>query len=467
MRWAALALIGAALAGCGGSSHTGTSAAPPSGTSTPSVTTPPASSTSSVVTAPQPPPVAPGADWPTYHAAGTRAGAVSTGPPLGHAHRLWSVPVDGAVYAEPLVVVGRVIVATENDSVYALNAATGARLWSVHLGTPVSGGSLPCGNIDPSGITSTPVADPAAGLVYAVMFGRGFRHVLVALDIGNGAVRWERPIDPPGGDYTTEQQRAALALSGGRVYVSYGGLFGDCGRYHGWVVSAPATGLSGPLQSYQVPSQNEGAIWAPSGPAVDAAGNLYVATGNGNSSSFDYGNAVIKLSAGLKPLSFFAPPNAGALNTTDSDLGSTGPLLLPGSRLFIIGKSGIAYLVDADSLGGLGNGLASLDLGSAAFGGDAYADGTIYVPTVAGIVAVRAGSDSLRVLWRQVAAPLPPIVAGPGVWAIGNGVLYQIDPATGAVRYRVSVGDTPQFATPSASGGRIFIGADERVQAFG
>ena len=260
------------------------------------------------------------------------------------------MPVDGAVYAEPLVVGGRVIVATENDSVYALDAATGARLWGVHLGTPVPGGSLPCGDIDPSGITSTPAVDPGSGTVYAVTYHSGFRHTLVALDVSTGAVRWERPIDPPGGDYKTEQQRAGLALANGRVYVSYGGLYGDCGRYHGWVVGASASGPTGGLVTYQVPSQNEGAIWAPSGPAVDSGGNLYVATGNGNSSSFDYGNAVIKLSAGLKPVSFFALPDAGALNTSDSDLGSTGPLLLPGSRVFIVGKSGIAYLLDADRL---------------------------------------------------------------------------------------------------------------------
>lgn len=317
MRWAALAVVCAALAGCGGSAHVGSPAA-----------TPPPPSTSSVTTARQPSPATPGADWPTYHANGTRTGAVWSGPALGHAHRLWSVPVDGAVYAEPLVVGGRVIVATENDSVYALDAATGARLWGVHLGTPVSGGSLPCGDIDRSGITSTPVVDPRSGTVYVVMYDSGFRHTLVALDVSSGAARWERPIDPPGGDYKTEQQRAGLALANGRVYVSYGGLYGDCGRYPGWVVSAPATGPSGPLETYQVPSENEGATWAPSGPAIDSAGNLYVSTGNGNSSSFEYGNVVIRLTPTLQQAAYFAPPNAGALNVSDTDLGSTGPVLL-------------------------------------------------------------------------------------------------------------------------------------------
>ena len=461
-------LVGAcgAATGCGGAAHTGSR-------TTPTPPPPPLSKTTSVPQASSTtvrrasPPAPREQDWPTYHQTGSRAGAVATGPPLGRVRRLWSAAVDGAVYAEPLVLGGRVIVATENDSVYAFDAANGARSWSVHLATPVPGGSLPCGNIDPSGITSTPVADPRSGVIYLVSYRTGFRHTLVALDVATGQVKWERGIDPPGGDETTEQQRAALALANHRVYVAYGGLFGDCGRYHGWVIGAPASGPTGNLVTYQVPSQNEGAIWAPSGPAVDHAGNLFVATGNGSSSSFDYGNAVIRLSPTLQPVSYFAPPNAGALSTSDTDLGSTGPELLPGSRAFIMGKSGVAYLLNAEHLGGLGNGLASLNLGAAAFGGDAYADGTLYVPTVAGIYALQVGEDTLRVRWRQTATSGSPIVAGRGLWAMANGNLYQLDAATGAVRYSVPVGQSAHFATPTASDGRIYIAADGRVQAFG
>jgi outer membrane protein assembly factor BamB len=375
--------------------------------------------------------------------------------------------VGGDVYAEPLVVGGRVIVATEDDDVYGLDAATGREVWEARLGRPVAGGSLPCGDIDPSGITSTPAADPAARTVYVVAFRAGFRHVLVALDLVTGGVRWERPIDPPGSDPRTEQQRAALAVSRARVYVSYGGLFGDCGRYHGWVIGAPASGAGGSLATYEVPSANEGAIWAPSGPAVDQAGNLYVATGNGSSSSFDFGNAVIRLTPQLKQTSFFAPADAGTLNTSDGDLGSTGPVLLPGSRAFIIGKAGIGYLADTDALGGLGAPVPSIRLG-AAFGGDAYSGGTLYVPTTSGIAAVQVAGGALHERWTQSAAALPPIVAGAGVWALSSGgTLYQLDPRTGAVRYHASVGDPAHFATPTAAGGRVYVAAGRRVQAFG
>lgn len=417
----------------------------------------------------QPPPASPPAataDWPTYHADSARTGAISAGPPLGRARKLWSTPIDGAVYAEPLVVDGRVLVATENDSVYAVDASTGQVRWRARLGTPVSGGSLPCGNVDPSGITGTPVADPSAGALYVVVYRSGFRHALVALDVRTGAVRWERPIDPPGGDYMTEQQRSALALSHGRVYVPYGGLFGDCGQYHGWVVGAPASGPGGSLITYRVPSANEGGIWAPPGAAVDQAGNLYVATGNGSSSSFDYGNAVIRLTPELQSTSFFAPSDAGALSTTDTDLGSTGPILLPGDRALIIGKSGVAYLLDARDLGGIGHSLASIKL-DPAFGGGAYAGGVLYIPTTSGIAAVGVAGNKLSPMWTQSAATLPPIVAGPGVWAIGGQTLYQLDPRSGDVRFSASVGEPAHFATPAAANGRVYVAAGGMLAAFG
>jgi outer membrane protein assembly factor BamB len=454
---AVLTVLGATLlAGCGGgAARVGSPSA-----------TPPRPSAKSVATARPPSSHSLGSDWPTYHAVNARTGAVKDGPPLRRVRHLWTVPVDGAVYAEPLVVHGRVIIATENDSVYALDAATGSRLWGVHLASPVSGGSLPCGNIDPSGITSTPVADPRRKVIYVVIYRSDFMHVLVALDAATGAVRWQRLINPPGEDPKTEQQRAALSLFRGRVYIPYGGLFGDCGQYHGWVLAAPESGPGGPLVTYRVPTKREGAIWATPGASLDAAGDLYVATGNGSSASFDFGNAVIRLSPGLRPLSYFAPPNSGELSTTDTDLGSTGPLPLPGSRVFIIGKSGVGYLLDAGDLGGIGNGLARINL-APAFGGDAYANGTIYVPTTAGITAVRVAGDSLKQRWTQSAATQSPILAGPGLWAIGGDTLYQLDPASGAVRFSASIGESAHFATPAASGGRIFVAADGRVQAFG
>jgi outer membrane protein assembly factor BamB len=458
--WALAGVVAIVLVACGGS-HPGRSATASRAAAGQAASPAPGVSRTAV------PPGGHAADWPTYHRQPARTGVDAAGPALGRVHRLWTAGVDGAVYAEPLVAGGKVIVATENDSVYAFDAATGHQAWRAHLGTPVSGGDLPCGNIDVSGITGTPVIDATAGVVYAVTFQR-FEHRLVALDLATGGVRWQRPIDPPGADPRTHQQRAALALSRARVYVAYGGLYGDCGNYHGWVLGAPASGPTGRVLAYRVPTGREGAIWAPSGPALDPAGNLYVATGNGSStSSFDFGNAVIRLTPTLHESGFFAPSNAAALSGADLDLGSTGPLLLPGSRAFIIGKTGVGYLLSTRRLGGIGHPLASRGICGAAFGGDAYAHGTIYAPCTDGIVAVRLAGDRLQPVWSQGAATLPPILSGPGLWAVGGGALYQLDPLNGRVRFSPSIGDPAHFATPAASGGRVFVAAGGRVYAFG
>ena len=406
-------------------------------------------------------------EWPTYHRVRARTGADRLGPGLGDVRRLWTAGVDGAVYAEPLVARGRVVVATENDSVYAFDATTGRQAWRTHLATPVPGGDLPCGNIDPSGITGTPVIDAAKGLVYAVTFER-FEHRLVALDLDTGTPRWQRPIDAPGADPRTHQQRGALALSRGRVYVPYGGLFGDCGEYHGRVLGAPASGPTGTVLSYEVPTGREGAIWAPSGAAVDASGNLFVATGNGSSTSrFDFGNAVIRLTPTLHASGYFAPSNAPSMSSDDLDLGSTGPVLLPGSRAFIIGKTGVGYLLNSEQLGGIGHPVAARRICGAAFGASAYASGTIYIPCVDGIYAVSLAGDRVTPLWKQGTATFSPILAGPGLWAIGGQTLYQLDPHDGRVRFSASIGEPAHFATPGASGGNVYVAASNRVYAFG
>jgi outer membrane protein assembly factor BamB len=445
--FASLLLLGAA--GCDGSGSGSTTGA----------------STAASTTAP-----APASSWLTYHQNLARTGLDSTSPALGKVRHTWTRQLDGQVYAEPLVTGGRVIAATEGDSLYSLDGRTGRPRWRAHLGTPVDGSTLPCGNINPSGITGTPAIDAARGTVYAVGFLQPARHVLFAVDVATGRVRWHRAIDPPGADPKVHQQRAALAVSQGRVYVAYGGLNGDCGDYHGWVVSAPASGPTGGLRSFRVPTQREGAIWAPSGPAVDAGGNLFVATGNGSSTtSFDFGNSVIRLSPSLRRTAFWAPQNVTTLNAHDTDLGSTGPLLLPGGRVFIIGKEGVGYLLDAARLGGLGGQLASRQACKAAFGGSAYAGGVVYAPCVDGLTALRAGARSLAPAWRGPGFRAgPPVVAGGAVWTVDldGGVLYALDASTGRVRFQSGIGSPAQFTTPTAAGEWIYVGGGSRVLGF-
>ena len=275
-----------------------------------------------------------GAQWFTYDHDSARTGVAPDGPASAAAvRRLWaSAALDGDVYAQPLVVGDRVIVATANDTVYALNASDGTVAWSTHLGTPVAARSLPCGDVDPVGITGTPVVDLAAGRVYAVGMVQPTRDMLFDLDLASGRLIASTVVDAPGADPTVHNQRAALTLEGNTVYVPYGGRYGDCGNYHGRVVAVPVTSTGlGTAISFLLPTQREGGFWSPPGASVAADGSLFLASGNSSSSgAFDYGNSVVRLTPDLRLADSFAPTNWEALNRTDADLGSTSPVLLPG-----------------------------------------------------------------------------------------------------------------------------------------
>jgi outer membrane protein assembly factor BamB len=409
-------------------------------------------------------------DWTTYNRDAGRDGVDPSEPPLGSLAKAWTTPVDGFVYAQPLFVGGRVFVATENNTVYALEAASGRRIWRMHLGAPVQGSDLPCGNIDISGITGTPVVDASSGVLFVVAFIAAPRHhELYALDIASGRVRWHRVIDPSGADPSLQQQRPALALANGFVYVAFGGLYGDCGAYHGWVVGVSEQGSG--LVSYRVPSTREGGIWAPPGPSVDASGDLLVATGNSASASaFDYGNAVVRLSPQLRVVDWFADADWALLNRSDTDLGSTSPLPLRNGLVFQAGKAGTGYLLHDGHLGGVGGQVFRAPVCPAgAYGGGAYSPPFVYVACRDGVVALRVSGSSFSVAWRGPRTDAgPPIVAGGAVWTIdlASSALQALDPGTGHVRVTQNVGQTAHFAAPSSGAGRVYVPAGSSVVAF-
>ncbi len=270
-----------------------------------------------------------GTNWPLYHRNAARTGVATGLPAAGALSTAWTRRLDGAVYGQPLVIGGLVVAATENDSVYGLDRATGEVRWRTHVGTPVPLSALPCGDIDPLGITGTPAYDPATGLVYAVAEETGFRHVLYGFSLA-GRVRVTRNLPAPDGHPRYDQQRPALAITRGRVYVAFGGLDGDCGPYIGSVVGVPASGR-GPLISYRVPTSREGAIWGTGGPTLGRHGTLYVSVGNGAATGgrYDGSDSVLALSPGLRRTGFFAPSTWAADNAHDLDLGSMSPAVLP------------------------------------------------------------------------------------------------------------------------------------------
>jgi outer membrane protein assembly factor BamB len=409
-------------------------------------------------------------DWPTYHLDNLRDGDQTKLSPLSTLSLNWTAALDGPVYGQPLLVGGRVLAATENDTVYALNRSTGAVIWSTHVGSPEPLASLPCGDIDPLGITSTMVYDPGTNRVYAVAEMAGATHTLVGLNATTGAVEVQTEIEPPLGTANTFQQRGALTLLNGRIYIPYGGLYGDCGNYIGQVVSVATDGTG--LTSYAVPTSREGGIWETGGGVVDGA-NLLYASGNGaaTSGSYDGSDSVIELSPSLTRLDFFAPTEWATQNAGDGDLGSMTPALV-GQYIYVDGKTNNGYVLRNGALGGVGGQVAELANTCQTFGTAAVDGNTVYVPCTSGPQAVTIGSDGTpQVLWKStVPAEGSPVIGGGAVWAVDyfGGELYALDPATGATKAQIYLGSAaPTFASPTIVGNQAFVGTKSGVVAVG
>jgi putative pyrroloquinoline-quinone binding quinoprotein len=410
------------------------------------------------------------ADWPQYHRNSARTGQGPSGPSISNPRRAWSVAVDGKVYASPLIVGGHVIAATENNTVYSFDLKSGKTVWKSHLGAPVNAATLPCGDIGPvTGITGTPAADPQTGNLFVVAFLAGYRHVLFTLNLADGSVVRQQVVDPPGSSPSVQQERGALALGSGFVYVPLGGLYGDCGNYHGYVVAVPVGG-GGVAAVYRTPSARESGIWSSMGLTISDTGSVYVATGNGSAaSSFDYSNSVLQLSPDLKLQGYFAPSNWRSLDASDTDLGSVGVTLLPAVGVVVsIGKEGVAYILKATNLGGVGGQAAARRVCAGAWGGSAWIGSTVFLPCQDALVAVSVSRTDVSVIWRATQVHMgSPILSGGAVWAIDvdSATLYALDPDSGAVVYGLGLGSAEHFSTPAAAQGYVVTPAGAAVVA--
>ena len=163
---------------------------------------------------------------------------------------------------------------------------------------------------------------------------------------------------------------------------------------------SPCPDCGGAALAYQVPSARGAGIWSAAGVTLDATGNVYFVTGNGASrGTFDFSNAVVELSPGLRVQSYFAPTNWIALNAGDVDLGALGPTLLPDAVL-AVGKDGVAYLLQQGRLGGIGGQTSMLHLCAGAFGGTAVSGTTVFVPCTDGLFALSVSPAGLKELWH-------------------------------------------------------------------
>jgi outer membrane protein assembly factor BamB len=408
-----------------------------------------------------------------------------------------------------------VVVATEANVVAALDARTGATVWTRSLGAPVPLSALPCGNIDPLGITGTPVVDAASRTVYLDAMtspdgGATKRHLVFALSLDDGAVRDGWPVDVAAAlaargqrfDAGVQNQRGALALVAGYVYVPFGGHNGDCGDYHGWLVAIPVAGPS-ETTAWSTPARGGGS-WAPGGVASDA-GQVFITTGNTfGADVWSGGEAILRFPAGATlgaaPDSF-APSNWHDLDDGDVDIGGTGPVLVdvPGatpSRLAVgLGKDGKIYLVDRDRLGGIGGAVAvgtvSDDPIITAAAAYTTAGGTYVAFPGSGVACPGNRAGGLIAVRIVPGAPPKPVVAwcaplrGRGspivtttdgssdaiVWIVGaegDGELHAFEGETGTpVLEGVSAGgDVRRFQAPIAVGGRLYVAVEGGLRAF-
>ena len=306
--------------------------------------------------------------------------------------KLFGMPVDGFVYAQPLYMPSVnlpnsgthnvLFVATAHDSVYAFDADTGAQLWQKSLGTPVPSSVINTPNIQVEvGIISTPVIDPSTNTLYVVAKTyensvQIFR--LHALDILNqGAEKLGGPIQIaaqyPGSGVSNDgaghvlfvaakhNQRAALTLVNGVIYVAFAS-HEDYPPYHGWVLAYSAANLQQLATYNTTPNGGDGGIWMTGqGLVADSNNNVYCISGNSTRATEnavgDYGESFLKLGLSgnaLSVLDFFKPHNYDALNAVDNDLGVGGAVAIPGTAYIVGGgKVGVLYLVNTNDMGQL------------------------------------------------------------------------------------------------------------------
>lgn len=396
-----------------------------------------------------------GVDWSTYQGAPSRSGVVRGAAPYRGLRLRFRVHVDGQIYGQALFAHGRVYVATESNSVYAFGRG-GRLIFRRHLGEPVPVADTPCGDIDPSGITGTPVIGGRRLYVVAYLH-TGHRHVLYALDTRSGRVVTRRDVTPPHGVF--QQQRGALSLAHGRVYIPFGGLFGTCGDYQGYVYAVPAAG--GPARIYANLAAGAG-IWAPAGLTEEPSGNFLAATGNPPNADgpFGYANSVVRLSPGLTRLAYWTPRDS-YLTAKDVDIGAEGPAVLPGGLVLQSAQDGDAYLL-APGLRGVGGELYSQRLCRQIYGGTAVSGSLVLLSCTEGLVAVRVSGSRFSGAWSSPGRASTALVARGDAFDLQNGQLRVLRLSDGHQLASIDVGQhSPGFRNnfPSLSGSADLLAA--------
>lgn len=471
--------------------------------------------------------------------------------------KLFSLPVDGSIYAQPLYVPrieipGKgvhniVFVATEHDSVYAFDADGRSMepLWKVSFldrqrgVTSIPARDVDCPFIEPEiGITSTPVIDLRSGTLFVLartrekdgMLSSRYVQRLHALALTTGAEKFGGPVEIKASargsgagssngqidfEPLRENPRAALLLVNDKVYLTWASSC-DVGPYHGWVMAYDAHALTQVAALNTSPDADDSGIWAgDTGPAADAEGNVFLATGNGKfdvvTGGRDYGDSMLRLSlAGSQLLvrDYFTPFNQQELDAEDKDLGSGGPLLLPDQPgphphlLVVTGKVGLIYVLNRDHLGGYHSRSDSQIVQTLPggpdenFGAAAYWNGHVYfiftgeVPKDFTLSRGRLSVEPSRGSRRFLDPGATPTVSSNGpkdgiVWALTSkrwnqpdgpsAALYAFDASNiarelyssemNASRDRAGIG--LRFNIPTVANGHVYVGAKGELDVYG
>ena len=425
--------------------------------------------------------------------------------------------LNGNVFAQPLYIEGGpndkaiLIAVTESNNVFALDAASGKVIWQRNVGVPVSSSSLPCGNIDPRGITGTPVVDlPSRTLFLAAMTtpdgGTTKKYLVYALNVDTGTTNSGWPVDvaltaKAGTRAFTavpQGQRSALSIVGTNLYVPFGGLAGDCGTYYGWVVGVPLNQPTN-VMAWATAAAGGGA-WSVGGICSDGT-NFFVATGNTfGASSWGGGEAIIRLQSGpvFSSLTndYWSPTNWLALDASDNDIGGSGPLLVdvpgatPPQLVVALGKDGYAYLLNRTNLGGVHAPLAKAKISASNI-----IQAAATYRTALGTYVVCCGNNTSLIAFR-ITPTSPPTVTGVWtnsqngmaspfvtstdgtnnviVWGLGsegNLRLQGFNGDTGAIVYNGGGANElmtgiRRYNTGIAARGRIYVANDNKVYAF-
>jgi len=445
------------------------------------------------------------------------AGAAST----THLITSFAGDLTGNVYAQPLWVENgpggneAFIVATESNHVTAIGAS-GATVWDQSYGPPVPLNKLPCGNINPLGISGTPYIDVASRTIYFDEMTSPdnnvtLKHMIYAVSLDDGSVRTGWPVDVSATlttfDSSHQNERGALQLLNGVLYVPYGGHDGDCDPYFGWVVGVPITASGPGTPTGWHTTASRGGIWGAGSLPTDGT-SIFPVTGNtSGTTTWGGGEAVLRLGAGPTfsgaKADYYTPSNWNDLDNDDLDLGGANDFLLdmPGApypHLVVApGKDQNLYLLNRDSLGGIGAELSKTQVASgelnAAGATFQTASGTYVALHVAVnssgfgcpdgntgnlvVAKITAGSPpTAAVVWcapdQGLGSPIVTTTDGssdPIVWD-ANGTLWAYDGETGQKLFsgantQMAMG-MQYFNTPIDTKGRIAVATAQRLYIF-